>query len=303
MVWVGFILVIFFLFDAATPQSVKDMEGYEQDPISRMLGIIGLILFLVYLPLLLLQYFRPKVFATIDTSRWGRTWSSWSNLSEYLVFIGKGPGVDVKSEDDIGEGVICMMEDEQILQRYRGKELKGQSQEIILTNRRVSVRRSSRCCCGKILRADSLSSYKLEEISSTTADQSFPLWWTIATIYCVIIVIWYFIAQGEQKDWQQSVEGIRKYAAFVQTRNILFFTVAIFFVIASGTAGGVGYCRRAFVVIYFKGPRFIPLFFTSKYEILELPIGGESGVAESIARSVMAAKDKRMREKYGLKMV
>ena len=123
---VGFFLMICFLFDIATPQSVKDMEGYEQDPISRMLGIIGLILFLVYLPLLLLQYFRPKVFATIDTSRWGRTWGSWSNLSEYLVFIGKGPGVDVKSEDDIGEGVICMLEDEQILQRYRGKELKGQ---------------------------------------------------------------------------------------------------------------------------------------------------------------------------------
>ena len=47
----------------------------------------------------------------------------------------------------------------------------------------------------------------------------------------------------------------------------------------------------------------ICVIFTSKYEILELPIGGESGVAESIARSVMAAKDKRMREKYGLKMV
>ena len=47
------------------------MEGYEQPASHQMLGIIGLIFVLVYLPLLLLQFFRPKVFARIDTSRWG----------------------------------------------------------------------------------------------------------------------------------------------------------------------------------------------------------------------------------------
>ena len=305
VVWVGLFLTIFFLFDLGTPQARKEMEGYEQPASHQMLGIIGLIFVLVYLPLLLLQFFRPKVFARIDTSRWGGTWFSWSNLSEYLVFMGKGPGISVKSEDDIGEGIIGLNEDdEQILQRWKGKGVKDiQTQELILTNKRVSVRRSSFCCCGKILRADSLSSYKLEEISSTTADESYPLWWVVATCYFVIIIIWDLIASGEHKDWQNSLEGIHKYQNYVMRRQILYFTVFAFFVIASGMAGGIGYCRRAFVVIYFKGPRFLPFLFTSKYEVLELPIGGASGVAENIARSVMTAKEKRMKEKYGLKMV
>ena len=165
------------------------------------------------------------------------------------------------------------------------------------------MHRSSFCCCGKILRADSLSSYKLEEISSATADESYPLWWVVATCYFVIIIIWDLIASGEHKDWQNSLEGIHKYQNYVMRRQILYFTVFAFFVIASGMAGGIGYCRRAFVVIYFKGPRYLPFLFTSKYEVLELPIGGASGVAENIARSVMTAKEKRMKEKYGLKMV
>ena len=165
------------------------------------------------------------------------------------------------------------------------------------------MHRSSFCCCGKILRADSLSSYKLEEISSATADESYPLWWVVATIYFIIIIIWNIIASGEHRDWQKSVEAFNKYQNYVMRQQILYFTVFVFFVIASGMAGGIGYCRRAFVVIYFKGPRFVPFIFTSKYEVLELPLNCESGVAETIARSVMTAKDKRMKEKYGLKMV
>ena len=131
MVQLGLFLTILFLFDLVTPQRLKDMEGYEQPAHYQLLGIIGLILFLVYLPLLLFQYFRPKVFARIDTSRWGGTWSSWSNLSEYLVYMGKGPGIDVKSEDDIGEGIICLNEDdEQILQRFKGKKEKVKSKKL-----------------------------------------------------------------------------------------------------------------------------------------------------------------------------
>ena len=131
MVQLGLFLTILFLFDLVTPQVLKDMEGYEQPAHYQLLGIIGLILFLVYLPLLLFQYFRPKVFARIDTSLWGSTWSSWSNLSEYLVYMGKGPGIDVKSEDDIGEGIICLNEDdEQILQRLKEKKEKVKSKKL-----------------------------------------------------------------------------------------------------------------------------------------------------------------------------
>ena len=86
-----------------------------------------------------------------------------------------------------------------------------------------------------------------EEISSATADESFPLWWVVATIYFIIIIIWNIIASGEHRDWQKSVEGIHKYQNYVMRQQILYFTVFVFFVIASGMAGGIGYCRRAFV--------------------------------------------------------
>merc|ERR1719379_1244240 len=131
--------------------------------------IVGGVVFLLNLVSLVMQYLRPKVFARIETSRWGATYMSWSNLSENLTFVGKGPGLDVKSKDDIGVGVLNGLQDEQIVERYQGKRKKGQSQSLTLTNRRVNFRRSSVCCGGKILRADSLSSYKLEEVASTTS--------------------------------------------------------------------------------------------------------------------------------------
>ena len=46
------------------------------------LGIVGVLVFSLFLAKLLYQYFHPTVFASVDTSRYGMTPFSWSNLSE-----------------------------------------------------------------------------------------------------------------------------------------------------------------------------------------------------------------------------
>lgn len=270
-----------------------------RDPLPDLqlyLGIVGLVIFLLFLAKLVYQYMRPKVFASIDTARYGQMPCGWGNLSEALVFIGKGPGVDVMSADDIGQGALSLLQNETVIQRHEGRKIKGELTEVILTDKRISVRRSKRCCCNLILRQDQLSSYKLEEIASTTADQSFPLWWILATIWFLGVVIGYFVECSEENQaLPDAVCGTDK-AKKDEWMNLMYIFAAlsvIFFYMASNMAGGVGYCRRAFVTIYFNSPMYMPFFWMNKFEVLELPKLVAQGRADKIARSIMAAKDRK----------
>ena len=174
--------------DGFSSEEKKAEAGYEPREINMYIGIVFLALFLIYFAKLMYQYFRPKVFASVQTARMGNLPCGWSSESEALVFIGKGDNVDILSKDDIGHGILALMQQEQITGRDKGKVIKGEASEIILTNSRVSIRRSKRCCFGKIVRQDQISSYKLEEIASATADNSFPLWWILATIYALGLI-------------------------------------------------------------------------------------------------------------------
>ena len=157
----------------------------------------------------------------------------------------------------------------------------------------MNFRRSSVCCGGKILRADSLSSYKLEEVASTTSDQSFPLWWIIACFYTLFVIGFSFIPVDDPELRDDHATA----------RIILLISCPVFLFLAANMAGGVGCCRRASVYVYFKGPQYLPGFFIGQWDVLELPPGSAQGTADTIAKSIMAAKDRRIREKYGLKAV
>lgn len=277
-------------------------DGFDDPPRDPLpndmlyLGIVGLAFFLLFLAKLVYQYMRPKVFASVDTARYGPFPCGWGNLSESLVFIGKGPGVDVMSDDDIGHGALSLLQNETVLQRHEGRKIKGELSEVILTDKRISVRRSKRCCCNMILRQDKLSSYKLEQIASTTADQSFPLWWILATIWFLGVVIGYFVECSEENQTlADAVCGTNaaKKEEWMNMMYVFFALSLIFFYMASNMAGGVGYCRRAFVTIYFNSPMYFPCLWMNQFEVLELPKGVAQGRADKIARSIMAAKDRK----------
>jgi hypothetical protein len=183
--------------DGFASEDETSKKGYEPREVNTYIGIVFLVFFLIYFAKLLYQYFRPKVFASVQTARMGNLPCGWSSESEALVFIGKGDNLDILSKDDIGHGILALMQQEPITGRDKGLVIKGEETEIILTNSRVSIRRSKRCCCGKIVRQDQMSSYKLEEIASATADNSFPLWWILATIYALGLIIGYVVECDE----------------------------------------------------------------------------------------------------------
>lgn len=307
MTVIGLFLTIYGFTDAFADPPDEDSPTKDRN---MYLGIVGLVLFLVFLARLVYQYMRPKVFAEVETARYGQTCFSWSNASEGLVFIGKGPGVDVMSDDDIGTGVLSLLQNETIIQRHEGRKLKGELTEVILTNKRVSIRRSKRCCCNLILRTDSLSTYKLEEISSTTADQSFPLWWILATIWTVGVVIGYLAECSEDNknekdpskggvcfDYDKNGVDSQRKDDWDLMMYIFWALCGVFFALAANMPGGIGYCRRAFVTIYFNGPLYMPFFFMNRFDVIELPRGVAQGRADTIAKSIMAAKDRKAREK------
>lgn len=299
MTVLGFIVMLYGFTDGFKDEEETKKKDYKPSDLNTYLGVVGLVLFLIFLAKLVYQYMRPKVFVSVDTARYGGTACSWSNLSETLVFIGKGPGVDVLSEDDVGKGILSLLEQETVLQRHEGRKIKGEMTEIIITDKRLSVRRSKRCCCNLILRQDYLSSYKLEEVASTTADQSFPLWWILATIWTVGCILGHVLECSEENE---GVEGAPCYdpkkKEDFNTMMIIFYVLAvIFFSLAANMPGGVGYCRRAFVTIFFKGPLYVPFFFLNQFEVIELPKGVAQGRADTIAKSVMAAKDRKAKSK------
>jgi hypothetical protein len=308
MTCLSFIIMLYGFTDGFADEEKTSKEGYELSDAMLYLGLIGLVLFLIYLIRLVYQYMRPKVYATIDTARWGASMCGWSNLSEGLVWIGKGPGVDVKSKDDIGVGILSKMEDEQVLQEHNGRKIKGEFARIVITDKRFNVRRSKRCCCNLILREDRLSSYKLEEIQNTTADSSFPLWWVLATIYAVGLIIGYLVecSDDNKPPATRTVNGNEvPHICYDKTKAgeeweimmaILAVVGLLFFRFAAGMAGGIGYCRRSYVTIYFAGPNYIPCMFMGKSEELELPKGSAQDKADTIAKSIMGAKDRKKRQ-------
>jgi len=285
--------------DGFKDEAETKKKDYKPSDLNTYLGIVGLVLFLIFLAKLIYQYMRPKVFVAVDTARMGGSIFGWSSLSESLVFIGKGPGVDVLSEDDVGKGILSLLENETVLQRHEGRKIKGELTEVIITDKRLSVRRSKRCCCNLILRQDYLSSYKLEEVASTTADQSFPLWWILATIWTVGVILGYLLECSAENE---GVEGApcwdpKKKEDWETTMYILYGLCVVFLALAANMPGGVGYCRRAFVTIYFKGPLYVPFFLLNQFEVIELPKGVAQGRADTIAKSVMAAKDRKSKSK------
>jgi len=308
MTCLSFIIMLYGFTDGFADEEKTSKEGYELSDSMLYLGLIGLVLFLIYLIRLVYQYMRPKVYATIDTARWGPSMFGWSNLSESLVWIGKGPGVDIKSADDIGVGILSKMEDEQVLQEHNGRQVKGEFVKLIITDKRFNIRKSKRCCCNLILREDRLSSYKLEEIQSTTADSSFPLWWVLATIYAVGLLIGYLVecSDDNKPPATRTVKDKEVPHVCYDTTKvgeewaIMMYILAavglLFFRFAAGMAGGIGYCRRSYVTIYFAGPNYVPCLFMGKSDELELPKGCSQDKADTIAKSIMAAKDRKRRQ-------
>ena len=98
-----------------------------------------------------------------------------------------------------------------------------------------------------------MESWKLDDVTSVTAEQSFPLWWILATVYAVIVAIVAVIRDGD--------EELKKDKDFELVMTILYVTAGIFFLLASKMTGGIGYCRKAYVTVYFKSPMYQPFFF------------------------------------------
>ena len=241
------------------------------------------------------QFMRPKVNSFINTTRWQAMPFSWGGSQEPLTFIGRGPGVDVKSPDDIGVGVLSKCQDEQVISEHWGRKEKGVSVRVILTNQRINIRRSNLCCCNKIITQDSLESWKLDDVTSVTAEQSFPLWWILATVYAVIVAIVAVIRDGD--------EELKKDKDFELVMTILYVTAGIFFLLASKMTGGIGYCRKAYVTVYFKSPMYQPFFFLGAATFIEMPKGVAQGTADGIAQSIIAAKDAKLARDLSTKLV
>jgi len=60
-------------------------------------------------------------------------------------------------------------------------------------------------------------------------------------------------------------------------------------------AGGIGYCRTAFVTIWFKSPAYKPCFWSNGWDVIQLPKLAPQGMADKIARNVMNAKANKLR--------
>ena len=250
---------------------------------NNLIGLICLVLFLIYLLRFLYQFFRPQVNSYTTTTRWAEWPCSWGGQYEPLTFMGNGPSLDVKSVDDIGVGVLSKMAEENVISEHWGRNEKGVSTRVILTNHRLNIRRSRLCCCNKIITQDALESWKLEEVTSVTAEQSFPLWWILATIWAILVIIVWQIAEEDVK--------LKADRDFQQVIMILLASVALFFFCAARMTGGVGYCRKSFVQIYFKSPIWVPCFFIGARTNIELPRGSAQGAADEIAKAIISAKD------------
>jgi len=290
--WTWFGLTLVYLGVGIWGLSSEDADNKQTH---NIIGIVALVLFLIYLARFLYQFFRPKVNSSTATTRWKECPCSWGGQDEALAFIGRGPGVDIKSPDDIGVGILSKMKEEYVISEHWGRKEKGVSIRVILTNQRISIRRSKLCCCNKIITQDALETWKLEDVSSVTAEQSFPLWWILATIWAVLVLVVYLIRDGD--------EELKNDKDFEQVMIILYISAGLFFLMASKMTGGVGYCRKAFVSVYFKTPMWRPCFFLGYRTDIELPPGAAQGTADGIAKAIIAAKDAKAAREISNKVV
>lgn len=290
--WTWFCLTLLFLGVGIWGLTSEDEDNKQTH---QIIGIVALVLFLIYLIRFVYQFMRPKVNSSTATTRWKDMPFSWGGQDETLTFIGRGPGVDVKSPDDIGVGILSQMKEEYVISEHWGKKEKGTSVRVILTNSRISIRRSKLCCCGKIITEDALESWKLEDVSSVSAEQSFPLWWILATIWAIIVAVVAYIREDDPE--------LKADKDFEQVVMILYISAALFFLMASRMTGGVGYCRKAFVSVYFKSPMFRPCFFLGYRTDIELPRGAAQGTADGIAKAIIAAKDAKIAREITSKLV
>ena len=90
---------------------------------------------------------------------------------------------------------------------------------------------------------------------------------------------------------------------FELVMTILYVSSGIFFLLASKMTGGIGYCRKAYVTVYFKSPAYQPFFFLGATTDIEMPKGAAQGTADGIAQSIIAAKDAKLARDMATKLV
>lgn len=288
--WRWFYLTIIFLV-----VGIVMLTDENRDDTKLIVGLSAMGLFLIYLIRFTYQFMRPKVNTETLTTRWKECPLSWGGQSEPLTFIGRGPSMNVKSADDIGVGILSKMMPEEVISEHWGRKEKGVSIRVILTNNRINIRRSKLCCCSKIVTEDALETWKLEDVTSVSAEQSFPLWWILATVWAILVLIVHFATEDD--------EALKKDQDFQTVKVILWCTVGLFFILAGNATGGIGYCRKAFITVYFKSPMWMPFMFVGARTSIELPRGAAQGLADGIAKAIIASKDAKIASTIADKLV
>lgn len=227
-----------------------------------------------------LQCCRPTLNVAVYTNRLAWIPLNWGILSESYMVRGSGPGLKIHDHDDIGHKLLCRGAAEVLASRHQGKDVpkEGISQELLITNRRIGFKRRKACCGNKITLENSLHTYKLDEVANCHADASCPLFFIIWCVWAAItgIIVWQYIDQCPQTP-----AGTATTVAAAATRRleedapapssamtstpeqcgnlfqamiIVGAILVIYGVIVPRLPGGIGFCRKSRVVVYFKSP-------------------------------------------------